>query len=256
MPRLHCFTLLFAISAMLFNPAQSNAATWGQAFESGDQLLDLLKLDTSVTGAIANHHWAVEPSVRSISIPATGKSTTVLLNQSLPDHTHGVGLWIMAAAGTDVFFEFTDGKQTITLQDGQLQGQPVGPSQYSRYSTTGAFQDWTRRRAHLLEPADHLVLKSITIKQRNATPTIQLGALLATVKGADPFRAKRVWKLSDFVTPKPSSIEWTAVDYYEYGFEADAVIRPAVFEQILGLYHAAKIRVTLTDCFSRPLQTW
>jgi hypothetical protein len=229
------------------------AATWSPAYEAGDQVMDLSSLDVAITHQVASHAWALEPQTRSISIAATKPSITLELNEPLPANTMGVGLWIRTSKDVSVTFQISDGKNLISLQDGQLQGQPMGPRQSGM---TCQFKDWTLFRAHLLVPTDNLTIQSITIQQKQPASTLELGGLLATVRGMDPYRAARVWKLKDFVTPKPSSLSWTAVNYHEYGFGTDAVIRPAVFDQVMGMPLSSTLRITLTDSFLRPLQTW
>lgn len=227
------------------------AANWSKAYESGDLVYDLSQL--SISESTPSKPWTLEPHCSSISIDASKPSTTVSLNLPLPTGTLGVGLWIMADDKTQVSFQINDGTQTIQLKEGQLQNQTMASRQSGM---TTVFKDWTLRRAHLLSPTDNLILKSITIKQQKPQGKLQLGCVLASIQGADPYRATRVWKLKDFVTQKPSSLNWTAIDYYEYGFGTDTVIRPDVFKYILHVTTTQQVRIRLTDSFERAIQTW
>ncbi|MFG0249824.1 MAG: beta-galactosidase, partial [Phycisphaeraceae bacterium JB051] len=215
-------------------------------------VFDLSTLDSASTGQTATHAWDLEPGSSAITIDASKPVTTLPVNLTLPQGSFGIGLWINAGKGTTVSFELSDGTKTITLVDGQLQGQAMAKRQSGM---TTVYKNWTLRRAHWLEPSNNMVLKTITIQQSRPTGSLQLGGLLATVNGADPYRANRVWKLKDYVLPKPSSLNWTAIAYHEYGFGTDAVIRPAVFDDILNCPVTATLRVTLTDSFDRPIQT-
>ena len=239
------------LSLVLILSSPLYAADWSNAYESGDLVYDLSQLPLSES--TPSKPWTLEPNCSSVNIDTSKPSTTVSLNLPLPNGTLGVGLWIMADSNAIVSFQISDGKQTIQLQEGQLQNQTMTSRQSGM---TTVFKDWKLRRAHLLSPSDNLILKSITIKQRQPQKSLQLGCVLASIEGADPYRATRVWKLKDFVTPKPNSLNWTAIDYHEYGFGTDTVIRPDVFKQILHTAATQHVRIGLTDSFKRAIQTW
>lgn len=253
MSRLHSLILGWVLFALFGIAPRLLASTWIPAYESGDLVLDLSRLDVSITHQSASHAWSLEPQCKSMSIAADKPDITLALNEPLPVNTFGVGLWVRATQGISVSFEISDGDQLVTLLDGQLQGQAMGPRQSGM---TCQIKDWALYRAHLLAPGGSLIIKSITIKQKQPANSLELGGFLASVKGLNPYHASRVWKLKDFVTPKPNSLSWTAVNYHEYGFGTDAVIRPAVFDQILSMPLSSAIRLTLTDSYLRPLQTW
>ncbi|MAX24920.1 MAG: hypothetical protein CMJ19_10490 [Phycisphaeraceae bacterium] len=250
--KLPAFTgMLLSVLLSVLSPVKADQ--WSQSYIPGEFVYDLSKHAILPDNATVDGSWTLEPHCSSISIPADSSSTTVNLNLPLPARTMGVGLWIKADQRTSVSFQLTDGKQTIQLKEGQLQDQNMAPRQSGM---TTVFKDWSLRRAHLLSGNDQLILQSITIKQQHPSKKLSLGCILTTVNGADPYHAKRVWKLKDFVTPKPNSLNWTAINYHEYGFGTDTVIRPDVLKQILYAAPTQHVRIRLTDSFQRAIQTW
>lgn len=242
-------TVLLTLCCMTMS---AHAVTWAPAYEAGDRVCDLSQLMQLASIRQRTIAWTLEPGVTAVSLKADRSVVTIPLDLPLPAHTIGVGLWIEADDQATVEFQIADNDQTITLAEGQLQDHTLAPRQTGM---TTVFKQWSLRRAHLLTPSDQMVLKSVTIRLRRPQPSITLGCVLATVSGADPYRATRVWKLKDFVLPKPNSLNWTAINYHEYGFGTDAVIRPDVFHQVLHAPVNSHIRVRLMDSFDRAIQT-
>ena len=197
---------------------------------------------------------ATDPEGAGLEILVVGphRRITLPVGQPLPDGATSIGLWMTELKGSEVRFVIRDGTDKRVLDAGYREGMTPGPKQGSWVSHQAGLGDWHLQKTFLKKPAKNLVLDSIEIERSKPGKELRVGPLVISDLGADPFEARRVWKLKDYETPKPDSTFWTGNRFYEYGFETDPLLRRSVWRFLLPAKTIASLRLVLRSMTGAP----
>ncbi|MFA6960483.1 MAG: beta-galactosidase [Opitutaceae bacterium] len=228
-------------------------------FSTANQPPPLFLPDAGKEGLVRGTHI-------TIPAPKTPGLITIPLDLALPDDTEAIAVWLQAPTPGDhtVRFVLGDANGTFVVTEGDPEGVPATPAQWGvRYSTEARFNDWTLRQSYLTGKHRSLTLHRIEIATKQTAGHIVLCGPRIISQATPRSEATLVWKLKDFITPKQSSVNWTATHYYEYGYDRPALLQPLAWLQSLhGKDQAAtaalsdSLEILLRAADGTPRQSW
>ncbi|HEV7298476.1 MAG TPA: beta-galactosidase [Tepidisphaeraceae bacterium] len=236
----------------------TRTATWQASYGDDDRLVDLRPLLQQFE---ARDGTATDPEGSAAGfVLAKDEPRLVLpLNVALSPGTTGLGLWMTERRDNGVRFMLRQGGVRRYVESGYTEGTVSGPNQFFWVSHQAGVLAWHLRRGHLAMPVPasgaEVVLESIEIVRRKPETTISIGPLIVTTTAA-PEHATRVWKLKNHNSPKTDSTFWTSDRFYDYGFEAEARLRPSAWRLALGNDPAkpvSRLRAVLRTTTGEPI---
>ncbi len=220
---------------------------WSSPSPEGIRKADLAQLPLP-PGAQAAPYGAPFAPWTAWKIP---KGAALPVPLPLPDGARTLGLWYKGAPGDRITFSLrTADGGSVDLRDGEEQGRPR-KYRFDTYSPPGQIDGWTLRQVHLGNTPGPVRLTGIRVSGKSPGP-VMIAGLHASSQG--PSRAARwVWKVKDLDPAKPSSITWTAIAYYEYGWDRPALLRACGWKKMLGEGSLGSLEVEILTVGGDPL---
>ena len=242
-----CLLVQMGITALPVNAEDWQILSWDK------QTLDIPTLTSDKAWPMGVGHPLLGPfSEKEIVLP---------IHKALPKGTQCLQLWVSDDVGvwgkgtqSRITFMLRDGDRTIELIENTIQDMAPPKVQFTQHSYYAQVNRWTLRKAFLAQPANGLVLESVRIDRKfPQRDNMLVGPVFVQSQTANPFTAKHVWKVKDFVTPKPISNYWTAAHFYAYGYERTPQILPAGWRTLIDSDNLASLRVILTTNAHQPI---
>lgn len=211
---------------------------------------------------------ASETLATRIDLPAAAKGTVINIPMgiALPDDTQAIAIWLKAGHPGDYTARFvlSDETGSFVVTEANPEGVAPTPPQWGlRYSTEARINDWTLRQAYLTAAHRQLSLQRIEIIPKRADEQLAICGPRITTRATPRSDATLVWKLKDFVLPKQSSLNWTATNYYEYGYDRAALLPTTAWMQSLhgkdqapGLALPHRLEILLRAANGEPRKHW
>lgn len=200
--------------------------TWNKSRAGGFELADWNSLPVS-KGKVINSSTPDGPMpVLSLDVK---KQTGLSLNIKLPSEANGVGLWINADRDRRVTFILRYGNRIKKVAAAMVDSPGVTPIS-KRFHPYAMYGDWVFWRTYWTRGKGPDALVGIEIDGQYSR-RIKLGPIAAAVSGSVPYKAGNVWKLKNFSMRKMYSTFWTANEYFEYGFDIPAFLRPCIWNR-------------------------
>ncbi|PAW79643.1 MAG: hypothetical protein B9S32_03655 [Verrucomicrobia bacterium Tous-C9LFEB] len=238
---------LFGLVGVASSAWAKSEMRWVAAEEKGFRYADLSGIEVTAPYKIVTDGIGVAPGVVLVS-PAIAAPKFVL-SLELPADSRNVAVWYKGRKTDSLLFLFQDDSGTFSLREETTEGlsQP--------YLAKGTYYDavfdgWSLRQVRLRGGHSGLKLMCVNVTGSSERGERTLfGPRVGT--GSLPQEATWVWKLKDFLYTKPSSITWTAVNYYEYGYDRPAQLKSWIWNGLLNTSSISKVkavvRSTLND---------
>lgn len=239
--------LLLCIALSPLRAALAADSAWAAPSPEGVRYADLAQLPLPPRAKAAPYGAPFSPWT-AWEIP---KAAALPVPLPLPDGTRTLGLWYKGAPGDRITFSLrtADGR-SVELRDGEELGKPR-QYRFDTYSPPGQIDGWTLREVQLGDAPGRVQLTGIRISGKGQGSALIAG-LHASPQG--PSRdARRVWKVKDLDPAKPSSITWTAIAYYEYGWDRPAILRACGWKKMLGETGVGSLDAEIVTVGGQPL---
>lgn len=242
--------VLFGCLAASSLCASASDPVWVASGVEKQSYLDLLKLKTPPEISVEPYGAPFAPWV-AWEMQKGRSSGEVELKVALPEGTRTLGAWYKGMPDDRVSFMLrTPDGGKIALREGEEMGRSQ-KFRFDSYSPPGVIDGWTLRQVYLDEVPEGTSLEGLKISGNRAGKRAITGVHISE---GNPSRAARsVWKIKDFDPTRPSSITWTAIDYYEYGWERPAILRACGWMKMLGVPDLASLEVLMKDTDGRAL---
>ncbi len=209
----------------------ASGSVWLESVGKKDNYADLSKITPSSSVSVHPYGAPFAPWV-AWEIQKCNSSCDLELHVALPEGARTLGVWFKGLPGDRLSF-------VLRAPDGEkvsfLEGEEEGRSQkyrFNSYSPPAVIDSWTMRQIYLHGVPDGTLLECIKISGSREGKRAISG--LHVSKQNPSRKAQWLWKVKDFDPTRPSSITWTAIEYYEYGWERDAVLRSCGWIKMLG----------------------
>ncbi len=238
------YTLMFVVigwAGMASSGLTKNEMRWIAADEKGFRYADLSALEVSPPYKTVADGIGIAPGtvLVSPSIPAP----KFVLNMDLPADNRNVAVWYKGRKTDALLFLFRDESGTFSLREETSEGRS------QPYLAKGAYYDavfngWSLRQVRLNR--EHAGLKLVGVHVTGSSERGERALFGPRVgNGSLPSEAAWVWKLKDFLYVKPSSITWTAVNYYEYGYDRPALLKSWIWNGMLNTASIVKVKAVV-----------
>ena len=206
--------------------APPKSVSWRKTATGGFELADWKNLPVS-NGRVVS---ALTPDgtmpVLEINV---NKKTSIPLNIKLPVDSNGIGLWLNADQDRRITYVFRYGDKIKKVEAAMVDSPGVTPVS-GRFHPYAMYGDWVFWRTYWKRGKGPDALVAIEVDGQYAR-RVTVGPLAASVSGSIPYQAGNVWKLKNFSMRKMYSTFWTANEYFEYGFDVPAFLRPCIWNK-------------------------